>query len=321
MLNPFEMKLPLQDMPIRYALTIVFVATMISRALAQQDPAYSFYMYNGLAVNPAVSGSAETFSATAIYRHQWAGIEGAPETFALNLDAPIANKKLALGLSIVNDKIGVTDNLNINGLYAYRLRFENATLSLGLQAGLNNYHADYTSVRTDNNTSIDDQSFSENTNRMIFNFGSGVYYYNERFYAGFSVPHIINQKLDGIQDTNGAQARQYRHYYINTGYVFSVGLDYKIKPSVLMKVAEGAPVQLDFNSNFWYKETVSLGLSFRTNDSFSTLIQFQMKKLRIGYAHDFITSSLSRYTRGNNEVMIRYELFKGSKKILTPRYF
>lgn len=304
-------------------LTIFLALSLIAygQTFGQQDPAYSFYMYNGLAINPAVSGSAETFSATAVYRHQWAGIEGAPETFVLNFDTPLKNKKIALGLNVINDKIGVTENLNINGLYAYRIQFRNGTLSMGLQAGLNNFQANYTDVRTNNSNSTIDHSFSGNTSRMIFNFGSGLYYYKERFYAGFSVPHILNQNLDGIENGTGVQARQYRHYYINGGYVFSAGTDYKIKPSILVKIAEGAPVQVDLNSNFWYKDLASLGFSYRTNDSFSGLVQFQMKKIRIGYAHDFIVSPLSRFTRGNNEVMIRYELRKAPKEDPTPRYY
>ncbi|MEJ7645813.1 MAG: type IX secretion system membrane protein PorP/SprF [Chryseolinea sp.] len=288
---------------------------------AQQDPAYSHFMYNGLAINPGVAGSAETFSATAILRKQWAGIPGAPETQTLNIDGPVWNKKLGLGLSIINDKIGVIQNLVINTQYAYRLQFEKSTLSLGLQAGMSGYKADYTSVVT-NSQNTSDNSFGENTSRIIFNFGSGIYYYSERFFAGFSVPHIINQRLDDITDENGLQSRQYRHYFITTGYVFDAGEKFKIKPSLLLKVADGAPVQLDVNSSFWYNETVSLGFSYRTNDSFSTLVQVQLaKRFRVGYAYDFIISPLSRYTSGNNEVMLRYELHRDNLRILTPRFF
>jgi type IX secretion system PorP/SprF family membrane protein len=300
-------------------LTITFIMLTLF-ANAQQDPAYSFFMYNGTAVNPAVAGSANGISATALYRHQWAGVEGAPETLVVNLDAPLLDDKIGLGLSIVNDKIGITENLNINGQYAYRIKMQRATLAFGLQAGLNNFHANYTSVVT-NPSQSSDFSFSENTSRMIFNFGSGVYFYSEKFYAGFSVPHIINQKLDGIRDENGVQSRQYRHYYMNAGYVFDLGVDVKLKPSALIKIAEGAPAQVDVNSNIWYKEFMSLGFSYRTNDSFTMMLQFQMRNIRFGYAHDFITSSLSRYTKGSNEVMVRYEPFKKSRKALTPRYF
>ena len=291
---------------------------------AQQDPAYSLFMYNGLAINPAMAGSAETFSATALYRKQWAGIEGAPETQTLNMDAPVWNKKIGLGLNIINDKIGVMQNLNINAQYAYRIQFEKGTLSMGLQAGVYNYSADYASVITSSPQTPQtnpDNSFSENISKLIFNFGLGAYYYTEKFYAGASIPHYLNQSLDGIKDNNGVQSRQYRHYYFTTGFVFDVGENFKIKPSTLIKLADGAPLQVDINSNFWYREKLCIGLSYRTNDSFSTSMQIQIDKFRIGYAYDFIISSLSRYASGNNEIMLRFELPRKNNKVLTPRYF
>jgi len=304
-------------------LKLALIFMLLTKMLyAQQDPAYSMYMYNGISVNPAIAGSAETVSATALYRKQWAGIKGSPETQTLNVDAPVWNKKIGLGLSIVNDRIGVVQNLNVNTQYAYRIRFERSTLSMGIQAGFNNYVADYTSVATNSQGGVTDNSFSQNSNQMIFNFGSGLYYYAEKFYAGVSVPHIINQSLDGIQDGSGVRSRQYRHYYITAGYVFSVAEKFKIRPSTLLKLADGAPLQLDVNSNFWYDDTFCLGFSYRTNDSFSTLVQIQVaKQLRIGYAFDYITSSLSRYTTGNNEVMLRFELRKKNTQILTARYY
>lgn len=299
------------------ALLFMMVAYSVQ---AQQDPTYSLFMYNGLAINPAVAGSAETLSATALYRKQWAGIKGAPETLTFNVDAPFWNKKVGLGLSVINDKIGVMQNLNVNALYAYRIRFETGTLSMGIQAGMNNFSADYSSVVT-NPQNTTDNSFSENTNHTVFNFGSGFHYYSERFYAGISCPHFINQQLDGIKDTNGEQSRQYRHYFLTAGYVFDAGEMFKIKPSTLVKVAEGAPLQVDINSNFWYDEKIGLGFSYRTNDSFTTSLQFQIDKFRIGYAYDLIVSSFKRYATGNNEIMVRFELAEKHKRVLTPRYF
>ena len=302
-------------------LLVILMIGMVMVGYGQQDPAYSHFMYNGLAVNPAVAGSAETFSATGIVRKQWSGIQGAPETQTLNVDAPVWNRRLGLGISVINDKVGVVQNLTVNAQYAYRILFEKSTLSLGLQGGMSNYKADYTSVVT-NSQSASDNAFSENTNRMIFNVGSGIYYYSERFFAGFSVPHLINQRLDGIRDTDGVQSRQYRHYFVTAGYVFDAGEKFKIKPSALLKVADGAPLQVDANASIWYNETFSLGFSYRTNDSFTTMVQIQIaKQFRIGYAYDFIISSLSRYTSGNNEVMLRYELRKEKTRILTPRFF
>lgn len=307
-----------------YLYRLLFIAGILIHitSYGQQDPIYSQFMYNGLAINPAVAGSAESLSATVVYRKQWNGIQGGPETQTLNVDAPFYHNKVGLGLSIINDKIGVTGNLTINTLYAYRIQSSKGTFAMGLQAGIYNYKADYTSVVTDqqNNT---DNAFASNVNRVIFNFGSGAYFYSEKFFAGFSIPHILNQSLDGIVDNVGVQSRQYRHYFVTAGYVFDAGENFKIKPSSLLKFADGAPMQADINSNVWYKERFCLGFSYRTSDSFSTILQFQvMQQFRLGYAYDYILSNLSRFTTGNHEIMLRYEPGKKeTSKIITPRYF
>jgi type IX secretion system PorP/SprF family membrane protein len=106
------------------------------------------------------------------------------------------------------------------------------------------------------------------------------------------------------------------------GYVFDVGENFKIKPAALFKLASGAPLQVDINSNFWYKETYCLGASYRTNDSFTVLFQLQIAKtLRFGYAYDYILSNLGQFTGGNHELMLQYQLVKKNSKIITPRYF
>jgi len=47
---------------------------------AQQNPQYTQYMYNMSVVNPAYAGSKDAVSMGALYRKQWAGFDGAPET-------------------------------------------------------------------------------------------------------------------------------------------------------------------------------------------------------------------------------------------------
>ncbi len=289
-------------------LFLVVFLLLACKTFAQQEPAYSMFMYMGNGLNPAMAGSSGTFGATALYRKQWAGIEGAPQTQTLMLDAPVANNRVGLGLIVMNDRIGIHQNMNVTTQYAYRIKFDKQRgLAMGLQASLLNYKADYTSVVTNPNHQSDG-AFSDYTNQIAIGFGSGVYYYAPRFFAGISVPNLINESLDG-SDNNQFSARATSHYYITTGYSIDVSPMLKIKPSTLVKVTEGAPIQIDFNTLLWYQEKYGLGFSYRTNDSFTAMLQVHVANaLTFGYAHDFVVSKLSRYTAGNNEVMIRYRL-------------
>jgi type IX secretion system PorP/SprF family membrane protein len=99
--------------------------------LAQQEAMYSQYMFNTMAVNPAYAGSREVFSTTLLARAQWLGIDGAPISQTLSMDAPLSNKKIGVGLIMFNDRIGLTHNTGMHGSYSYRIRFKKKHLFNG----------------------------------------------------------------------------------------------------------------------------------------------------------------------------------------------
>ncbi|RAW02393.1 PorP/SprF family type IX secretion system membrane protein [Pseudochryseolinea flava] len=285
-----------------------------SDLFAQQDPMYSQYMFNMLPINPAYAGSREMLSVTAMYRKQWVGIEGAPTTFTFSADTPIRNQRMALGLNLVSDQIGIAKTLTINACYAYRIQFTNGgLLSLGLQAGLNQYRADYSSVVTSQNFGGPmDNAFAGSVSSMFPNFGFGAYYYTDKFYVGVASPKMIKNNLNGENnptiDFTSYPNRQNRHLFITSGYTFELNQDWDLKPSTLIKGVHGAPLEFDINVNAWWKKKVGGGLSYRTADAILAMVQFQVKpELQFGYAYDMTVSGLSGTNSGSHEVMLRYE--------------
>ena len=200
---------------------LLLLITIQSHSYAQQDAMYTQYAFNALALNPAYAGSRNNvLNATALYRRQWIGIEGAPETQTLSFDMPVNEKRVGLGVQFFNDKIGITKTTGAYASYAYRIEMENGNLALGLQAGMTNFRADFTSVAL-NTGSPTDPAFSENINKFLPNFGAGVYFNTDRFYVGASVPHLFNNKLtDHTVDVSNSFSRQYIHTFITMGYVF-----------------------------------------------------------------------------------------------------
>ncbi|WP_423149543.1 PorP/SprF family type IX secretion system membrane protein [Rubrolithibacter danxiaensis] len=290
---------------------------------AQQDPMYSQYMFNTLAVNPAYAGSRNVLSATALYRSQWVGMEGAPQTQTLSFDTSLPDKNVGLGVQVFNDKIGITKTTGAFASYAYRIRMETSTLAFGLQAGISNYRADYTSVPL--NESTPDVAFSQNVNAFLPNFGAGVYFNSDKFYVGLSAPHILNNRLNNGSETiqtNGLVARQYLHLFLMTGYVFDMGENVKLKPSVLVKGVQGAPVQVDANANLWINDVISVGASYRHKSDMSAMFEMQVTpQIRLGYSYDRSITRLVNYNSGSHEIMLRYEFGFDDERILAPRYF
>jgi type IX secretion system PorP/SprF family membrane protein len=297
---------------------IIFIALAFcasTSVYAQQDAMYSQYMFNMLSVNPAYAGSRDVLGFTALRRWQWVGIEGAPRTATFSADMPVWNERIGLGLSFVNDQIGVTKTNTLYTSYAYRIQFLNGgTLALGIQGGFTNLKANLLSLTT---TTSGDNVFMQNVNEWLPNFGAGAYYSTDKFYVGVSAPHLMNNEI-----VKGTQSVQKPHYFIMSGYVFRVSPVVVLKPSLLAKYVDGAPIEADINLNAWMHDRVGVGVSYRTGDAFVGMLEFQInQQMRFGYAYDITLTRLGSYSNGTHEVMLRYELGSAKKKILTPRYF
>lgn len=277
---------------------------------AQQEAMYSQYMFNTLAINPAYAGSRNTLSATALYRRQWVGIEGAPKTATLSVDAPVSNKNIGLGLQIISDKIGVTSTTAISTSYAYKIHTNRGTLSIGLQAGANTYRGDFMSSTLGEQTDI---PYKQNVNKTYFNAGAGLYYSTHNWYLGLSSPQLLN---------NVSLVNNRLHIFLAGGYVFPLGEDFKLKPSVLVKAVEGAPIEADLNANLWILDLVSVGAQYRTGADIAAMLEVQLiRQLRLGYSYDRSTTTLGNYNSGSHELMLRFEFAFEKEKILSPRYF
>lgn len=295
---------------------LLLLVTAGNRAAAQQDAMYSQYMFNQLAVNPAFAGVRETVNATALYRRQWVGIPGAPQTVTLAVDGPFKQKKIGLGLLLSDDKIGITRTTHVYGNYAFKIQTENGTLSLGLRGGASFFRADFTSVELNTGSPMD-PGFSQFVKKTMLNFGAGIYYNTDKYYIGAAVPHLLNNTLQNNQVlvTNQLVAREYLHLFVIGGYLFELSPDLNLKPSFLFKGSKGAPLELDLNANLWMKELVGVGLSYRSAADISILAEVQATpQLRFGYAYDRSTTRLVKYNTGSHELMLTYSFTSDKEK-------
>jgi type IX secretion system PorP/SprF family membrane protein len=303
---------------------------------AQQDAMFSQYMFNTMALNPAYAGSRDVLSMTALYRAQWIGLEGAPQTATFTADMPINRERIGIGLQLYNDRIGTQTETGAYLSYAFRFRVGNrSTLSLGLMGGVSAYNNRLSEVVT-SQTGTPDPAFATNINKMLPNFGTGVYLSNDRGYIGLSAPRLLRNNLQDFPSsstaTTGVRARQVRHGYAMAGFVIGLSPALKLKPSLLVKYAEESPLGFDGNLNLWINERVAIGTSFRknqfytfstfTNDAIVGLLEFQLSdQFRFGYAYDHMLNRLGQFSPNSHELMLRYEFGYGKNKILTPRYF
>jgi type IX secretion system PorP/SprF family membrane protein len=310
----------------KYTLLFLFVAGFGCGLYAQQDAQYSQYMFNHLALNPAYAGKDGFLTGTLIYRKQWVGIAGAPETASFAMHAPSRNDRHGYGIQLVNDQIGVTRNTSVNLNYAFRIHMgENAVLALGLLGSFTNYSANLSGVRTGtgpNPISGVDPAFAGNdVNILIPNAGAGLFFHTKRFYLGASAPRLIEQDLSASESSS--QAIQSRHFFATTGLVLGAEhASVKFRPSILAKYQPAAPMQFDFNAHFLFADRFWLGASYRTDDALVFMAELNLSTwFRLGYAYDYTLSELSDYNTGSHEFMLGFDLNFHKRAMISPRYF
>ncbi len=292
-----------------------------TQAFAQQEPMYSQYMFNGVSINPAYVGSHEAVSLSALARRQWTGLEGSPTTETFTIHSPLGKGTgLAGGLNIIHDQIGATNRVSVATAFAYQVPLGFGKLSFGVKTGLINYRTDYSKLTVQNPNDFvygEAQVVSEVTPDV----GAGVYYYSDKFFAGLSIPSILNT---GSTSSEGVSIENIKkHYFLYSGYVFTLSETLKLKPNVLVKAVEGAPVQLDLNANMYYKDIFGVGLSYRSLDALALIMQYNISpKLSFGYSYDFATTTeLNQVQYGSHEFVLNYRFSFDKNILLTPRYF
>src|SRR5262249_40546586 len=122
-------------------LQLVIVA-VVSVALGQNDPLYNQYQMNQLLINPAYTGINDRLTASWIRGLQWMGVPGAPVTNTASAHTSMKVANMGLGLIVMNDRLGVNNNNEVNVTYSYRLNFRKTKLQFGLQGGVINYNYD-----------------------------------------------------------------------------------------------------------------------------------------------------------------------------------
>jgi type IX secretion system PorP/SprF family membrane protein len=325
-------------------LLILVSILIVDSAKCQQDISLSMYNFNPLYVNPATAGYRDKCELGGIYRYQWVGIEGAPQSGALSYQTPLKNDNLAIGALVKFDKLGLMTNAGLDLSFAYRIPLnadKSTRLSLGIMGSLFNLNdrrrSDGRYVNQNDPTIVDFSVY-------LPNFGAGAYLYSKRYFVGLSVPHMLNPRINNVGlDTAGkVWSKIYNHYFASAGYVFGTENGIKFKPTVFFKASPNSTVNIDVTGNVLFQERFWVGLGYRFGgDVISEAGQFKQwdgvrgesliatlkmlvtQRMELGYAYDFPLSRLSTSTSGSHELYLGYDLCppKGSAlRFVSPRY-
>lgn len=309
----------------KYALILLSV-TMVSSSLAQQEPMYTHYDFNSMAMNPGYTGSKRTLVANALSRTQWTELPGAPRYQNFAVHSPLVND-FAIGLNVQSGKIGKFavaspfSETQIAGNIAYHKQIaDDLRLAVGLRLGVYNYKAELSKIRLYNGTDV---GFTNNDYSISSPMtGFGAYLYSTKYFVGFSAPRMVFINPDVRQNYNVEYAAQV-HYYLTGGVVLDAGTDLKIKPTTQIKFTNGAPVLADFNVHAIYKDKFSLGAFYRTSKSIGVMANVIMNdNFTLFYSFDSALGDINQYVRGSHEMGLQFMIpYVENSKVRVPRYF
>lgn len=311
-------------------------------AMAQQQPQFSQYGFNGMYLNPAYAGVKGQGEINLIGRYQYIGYKatfddgGSPRTAMLSASVPVAALGGGLGMGLYYDKLGEWSITNAQLSYSRHLKLGSGKLGLGVQGVFSNIYQGDFRARDENDPSVPQRSSDRK-----FDVGAGAWYESEKLYVGLSANNLLRSSYKFASENANQVTAQFiaeNHTYLTAGYNIEASSSVVVTPTVLMKMvlpgklgdndkftlknnSYEAGVRATFNDRFWG------GLGYRYDESFTALGGLSFSKdnaMRVGLAYDFIAFNRDARALSSFEIMLSYRLPKPGlavrPAIRTPRY-
>ena len=310
-------------------LIILIGVLMLSKvSFAQQDPEFTQFMDNKMYYNPAYAGVEGLTRLSLMLRSKWTGYAGtfddggAPTSEVLTMSAPIYKLNSGFGAYIINDHLGVMNNLALQGSYSYHVAVKDAKLSFGINAGFYSQSIDFDKYRPNDPGDVLIQEGRQTQFRP--DMGFGVFYQAKNLYGSVSVSHLLSPSFN--YGTDELRNSLEPTLYIMGGYHYDVTYNVELTPSIL--------VQSDFNEYLinlgamvTYNEKFWGGITYKYLESASVIVGMSLLKsnaLQIGYGFDYIVHDQQAKQATSNEIRLSYALpinpFGSRKVVRTPRF-
>lgn len=298
---------------------LLFVLTLCAgqQVQAQQEPLFAQYNSNMYLINPATAGSRGNHSLMAFHRWQWVSFPGAPQTYGMTYQGLIKDLH-GVGGMLFGDITGPLVRWGGKVSYAFHIPLANRKMRLSIGLGgrftQNIIRANAIQFMDPNDQAV--ANLSQNNSVFGADAEAGIYFYGKRFYVGFSMPNLIQTRVNfGVNPENRDPiGKGYRHFFLTGGYRFYTK-DEKIgiEPSVMLKYVQGAVPQVDGGVTIHVlKNSLAFGVYYRSPSflSFQTRFLFD-NRIPLLLSFDVAVSRFQNYSVGATEVMLGYD-FKGN---------
>ena len=296
-------------------IVLVFALLLVAAldAEAQQVPIFTNHTNSYAYANPGFAGMSEGVNLLGLYRQQWAGFvdnngnEVAPQTFLLTGDMPFTRLHGGMEFSIMQDKLGFENNVNLGLGYSYHIEMGSSTLGLGVAGTLLNRTVDFSQLNPNEQGDPLLTGLSEESD-MLFDFNVGLFWqFPDSFYLGFSVVNVLESMGHALNENSESSASftTDRTFYVFAGYPFQFeDIPYlTFVPSVSV-MSDIASTQVNANARVIYNNLFSLGVNYRPQESIGLMAGLTIKDITLVYAYDINTMGLG--VPGSHEIGLSY---------------
>lgn len=340
-----------------YFLLLLF--SFLTTIVSAQDAHFSQYYTFGQALNPALTSNHDgSYKVALIYRNQWSSFlqKSAFNTPGAAIDLPLLEgqlkgDKFGIGLMFYNDRFGqgAMSTLNTALSLAYHKgigKNKNHRFSLGAQVAYVQKNIDsdgytfYDQFDVISHKGLGQSSDVIDLNRgmyYFFDYNVGLYWKSSfgkrlKLQAGFAASHLSQPTEYFVSES--------KDYFLARKYTADLGLEifftdkFSFSPDALyqrqgeaQEILAGGSFGYYFSDGFRNKSSIHLGARYRVGDAVATMLQVEVRNIRIGAAYDVNLSQLKSASKygGGFEVSLSYtgesiRSFKANKSLPARRF-
>ena len=329
-------------MKINKAILVMLLLLASHAGMTQQRPHYTQYVLNNYVLNPALSGIENYTDLRISHRHQWVGLQDAPVTTYLTVQAPIGKKDYkptamsvpmkgenprgseywknyevsaphhGIGLQMIDDKTGPISNFSLYGTYAYHLSLSARTsLAGGMGVGISRVNLNTSKLFFGPANPVDPVVYGSGIlGKTKLDMNAGLFLYSADYFLGASMMQVIPQQLDYSGNAvKLLEGRKVPHLFLTGGYRFLLSEDVNALPSFMVKYVKPLPVQAEANIKLQYRDLLWAGASYRFKYGFAGMAGVSVANMfQLSYSYDYSTTRLNTVSSGTHEIMLGFIL-------------
>jgi type IX secretion system PorP/SprF family membrane protein len=300
-------------------LSIFMLVAVATKMMAQDEATFNHYLINPVLVNPAFTGNGDKYYVYGHYRTQWTGFANAPQTYAMSVNGPLADK-VGIGAMIWSESFGLTNRLRGQLSYAYHYKNEKQ----GFQAGFG-FSTDLHRSRLNN--SVLSNGFFDGGDRLvdanlkyvdIFDVTAGIYtILKNKITLHVAAPNLVRARLGEIDETTKAEKTFLRQFIVGAGYKAVMSDKLSIEPSIQMRRVYQAPLEVEMNLMARFmQERLSVGGYFRPGNSgaMGLIVGVKESFFQLYYSYNASIAEFKTYSSQAHEITLGVTLNKPSKE-------